>query len=281
MFSIIGSNIIYNIIEYFSFINLFLLILFLLIVIFFILISSTLLYYSNIQFNCCIIEFLSTLFSLLFLIIIISPALIILLDFDLIILPDFIIYSLGIQWSWCFDIKSKFFNIYLDHFIISSENTINLNSIQLNSNNLDIEKIMMDNISYLGLLLERFYLKISTWLNNHYYNDRLGSGYRIDFITIPNWIDKLFGNKKQFVYLGDCINYILLPIYGFIKLFAYSLDVIHSIGFYSLGIKIDAVPGRINLANSIRLLWKGQYNGKCFELCGQGHLSMMMLSNVI
>ena len=97
MFSMIGSNLIYNIIEYFSFINLFLLFLFIIIILFFILINITLLYYSNIQFNHCIVEFLSTLFSLFFLIIIISPALIILLDFDLIILPDFIIYSLGIQ----------------------------------------------------------------------------------------------------------------------------------------------------------------------------------------
>ena len=45
---------------------------------------------------------------------------------------------------------------------------------------------------------------------------------------------------------------------------------------YSWGIKIDAIPGRINLATTLRLLWKGEYRGKCFELCGQGHLSMMI-----
>ena len=97
MFSIIGSNIIFNIIEYFSFINLFLLFLFIIISLFFILIHSTLLYYSTIHFNHSTIEFISTLFSLLFLIIIISPALIILMDYDLIIIPSYIIYSLGLQ----------------------------------------------------------------------------------------------------------------------------------------------------------------------------------------
>ena len=97
IYSFIGLNIIFNIIEYFSFINLCLLFLFIIISIFFILIKSTLLYYSNININHCLIEFTSTLFSLLFLILIISPALIILLDFDLIILPSFIIYSLGLQ----------------------------------------------------------------------------------------------------------------------------------------------------------------------------------------
>ena len=64
---------------------------------FFILIHSTLLYYSTIHFNHSTIEFISTLFSLLFLIIIISPALIILMDYDLIIIPSYIIYSLGLQ----------------------------------------------------------------------------------------------------------------------------------------------------------------------------------------
>ncbi len=97
MFSLISSNLIFNIIEYFTFINLFLLFLFTIISLFFILINSTLLYYSNINFNHCLIEFISTLFSFLFLVIIISPALIVLLDFDIIIIPSFIIYSLGLQ----------------------------------------------------------------------------------------------------------------------------------------------------------------------------------------
>ena len=77
-------------------------------------------------------------------------------------------------------------------------------------------------------------------------------------------------------YLFDISQYILLPIYSFIRLFVYSFDVIHTLGFYSWGIKIDAIPGRINLGTTLRLLWKGEYRGKCFELCGQGHLSMII-----
>ena len=84
------------------------------------------------------------------------------------------------------------------------------------------------------------------------------------------------------IYFTSIISqYILLPIYSFIRLFVISFDVIHTLGFYSFGIKIDAIPGRINLATTMRLLWKGEYRGKCFELCGQGHLSMLMWSLVI
>ena len=97
LFTNINTYIIFNIIEYFSFINLLLLFLFLIITLFFIIINSTLSYYSNLNFNNSIVEFSSSFFSLLFSIIIISPALIILLDFDLIVIPSFIIYSSGFQ----------------------------------------------------------------------------------------------------------------------------------------------------------------------------------------
>ncbi len=82
-------------------------------------------------------------------------------------------------------------------------------------------------------------------------------------------------------YLWDINTYILAPIYSFIRLFLYSFDVIHTLGFYSWGIKIDAIPGRINLTTTLRLLWKGEYRGKCFESCGQGHLSMILISLII
>lgn len=60
-----------------------------------------------------------------------------------------------------------------------------------------------------------------------------------------------------------------------------SYDVIHSVGFYSVGIKMDAIPAKINLSQSIRTLQKGQYRGFCFELCGNGHTSMLLSSIVI
>ena len=60
-----------------------------------------------------------------------------------------------------------------------------------------------------------------------------------------------------------------------------SYDVIHSVGFYSIGIKVDAIPTKLNITSSIRTLKKGQYRGFCFELCGYGHTSMLLTSNII
>nr|BBA25627.1 cytochrome c oxidase subunit II [Ectenagena nautilei] len=53
-------------------------------------------------------------------------------------------------------------------------------------------------------------------------------------------------------------------------------DVMHSWGVGSLGVKCDAVPGRVN-ALGIFPLRSGVFYGNCYELCGEGH-SMMPIS---
>nr|WHN64055.1 cytochrome c oxidase subunit 2 [Pholas orientalis] len=50
-------------------------------------------------------------------------------------------------------------------------------------------------------------------------------------------------------------------------------DVIHSWGVPSLGVKMDAVPGRLNHIGVAPLL-PGVYGGNCYELCGYGHSVM-------
>ena len=251
IFSIIGSNIIFNIIEYFSFINLFLLFLFIIISLFFILIHSTLLYYSTIHFNHSTIEFISTLLSLLFLIIIISPALIILMDYDLIIIPSYIIYALGLQWAWQFNIIFQPLNIgfdsYCDHYIISminKETPIGPSLIERLALALGI-KTKDYRIVVTGFYKCRMFIRYNQWsqLFNFVINPNI-SKYDILHVFYPN-ISK---------YLFDISQYILLPLYSFVRLFVYSFDVIHTLGIYSWGVKIDAIPGRINVATTLRLL---------------------------
>ena len=52
-----------------------------------------------------------------------------------------------------------------------------------------------------------------------------------------------------------------------------SLDVIHSFSLPSLGIKVDAIPGRIHNIMIYSLI-QGLYIGYCSELCGSGHAFM-------
>jgi heme/copper-type cytochrome/quinol oxidase subunit 2 len=65
-------------------------------------------------------------------------------------------------------------------------------------------------------------------------------------------------------------NKLVLPINTSIRLLITSDDVLHSWAVPSLGIKVDACPGRINeLVINIRNI--GSYYGQCSELCGWYH----------
>ena len=73
--------------------------------------------------------------------------------------------------------------------------------------------------------------------------------------------------------LLDVDNALVLPIGTIIRLLCTSTDVIHSWAMPSLGIKVDAMPGRLNQTNIVidRL---GTYYGQCSELCGAYHSFM-------
>ena len=93
-------------------------------------------------------------------------------------------------------------------------------------------------------------------------------------LYIPAGPFGLIRTGKPNKYLFEISQYILLPLYSFVRFFIMSFDVIYILGIYSFGVKVDAILGRINAAITLRLLNKGEYRGKCFELCGQGYLSM-------
>lgn len=65
-------------------------------------------------------------------------------------------------------------------------------------------------------------------------------------------------------------NSLVLPIYTSIRLLVTSNDVIHSFAVPSLGLKCDAIPGRLNSAG-ILLHRESFFYGQCSELCGILH----------
>jgi cytochrome c oxidase subunit 2 len=65
-------------------------------------------------------------------------------------------------------------------------------------------------------------------------------------------------------------NAIVLPINTHVRVIVTATDVLHSWGIPSLGIKIDAVPGRLNQV-SLFLKREGTFYGQCSEICGVNH----------
>jgi len=70
--------------------------------------------------------------------------------------------------------------------------------------------------------------------------------------------------------LLDVDNRIILPINNQIRIIISSLDVIHSWTIPSLGIKVDANPGRLNQTNFF-INRPGLFFGQCSEICGTNH----------
>ncbi|WP_339046113.1 cytochrome c oxidase subunit II [Candidatus Mesenet endosymbiont of Agriotes lineatus] len=65
-------------------------------------------------------------------------------------------------------------------------------------------------------------------------------------------------------------HHVVLPIDTNIRLQVTAGDVIHSFAVPAFGIKLDAVPGRLNEA-WFNIKKEGIYYGQCSELCGRGH----------
>ena len=68
-------------------------------------------------------------------------------------------------------------------------------------------------------------------------------------------------------------NIVSLPVHESIRIIVSSSDVLHSWAIPSLGVKIDACPGRINQI-SLYINKIGTFYGQCSELCGVQHSFM-------
>lgn len=80
--------------------------------------------------------------------------------------------------------------------------------------------------------------------------------------------------------LLDVDNYLVLPFDVNVRILASRTDVIHSWTIPSLGVKVDAVPGRLN---QLSLIFNrvGLFSGQCSEICGSNHRFIPILVLVI
>lgn len=108
----------------------------------------------------------------------------------------------------------------------------------------------------------------SQWYWNYAYNDNYFESYLVQDL------------KPGILRLLDTDKYLILPSNTTIRFIITSSDVIHSWAIPSLGIKTDAIPGRIN-QTSTEIYRPGLYFGACMELCGVGHAFMPITLKVI
>jgi hypothetical protein len=97
MFSYLSLNVVFSMMEYFSYLNLWLVVLFLFIVMFILLIGGSQLFLSSKVCSDAVFELSLTIFCLILVGIVISPALIIMLDCESIMMPSFVMFCDGMQ----------------------------------------------------------------------------------------------------------------------------------------------------------------------------------------
>ncbi|WP_315778354.1 MULTISPECIES: cytochrome c oxidase subunit II [unclassified Bradyrhizobium] len=75
-------------------------------------------------------------------------------------------------------------------------------------------------------------------------------------------------------------NEMVVPVNKVIRVQTTGADVIHSFAVPSFGIKIDAIPGRLN-ETWFKATKVGMYYGQCSELCGKDHAYMPIAVRVV
>ncbi len=111
------------------------------------------------------------------------------------------------------------------------------------------------------------------WYWSYEYPDN--GDFTFDALMVPD--DEITGDQLR---LLSTDNAIVLPVNTTIRLQTTATDVIHSWAVPAFGVKLDAVPGRLN-ETWIRIEREGTYYGQCSELCGVNHGFMPIMVKAV
>lgn len=91
--------------------------------------------------------------------------------------------------------------------------------------------------------------------------------------------DSLMAQDKQPRLLA-VDNEMVVPVNKVVRVQTTGADVIHSFALPAFGIKIDAIPGRLN-ETWFKATKEGMFYGQCSELCGKDHAFMPIAIRVV
>jgi cytochrome c oxidase subunit 2 len=112
-----------------------------------------------------------------------------------------------------------------------------------------------------------------TWNWKYEYPDN--GGFEFDSLIVP---DKDLKPGQPRLLTVD--NELVVPVNKNVRVYVTGFDVIHAFAVPSFGIKIDAIPGRLN-ETWFKATKEGWYYGQCSELCGKDHAFMPIAVHVV
>lgn len=88
------------------------------------------------------------------------------------------------------------------------------------------------------------------------------------------------GTESDYPRLLAVDNAVVVPVDATVRLQITAADVLHAFAMPAFGVKMDAVPGRLN-ESWFRAEREGMYYGQCSELCGTDHAFMPIAIQVV
>lgn len=108
------------------------------------------------------------------------------------------------------------------------------------------------------------------WYWSYEYSD-------FDLVAFDSYIKQDGDRIFRLLNVDNCL---VLPYNTIVRIIISGADVIHSWTIPALGVKVDAVPGRLN---QLSLIFNrvGLFSGQCSEICGANHRFMPIILIVI
>jgi len=250
-----------------------------------------------------ILEVLWTLLPIIVLICIALPSLSMLYYFSLTFIPEVTIRVYGHQWFWSYEyvVSDNLFNILKYNYLLKNVDAAMgsyisaiIQELKYISRHFFFE-IYKNDVCFCGncclqeinglMDFKRFNkIMIRLVMNTdainfyQYIGKRLLSKnvFNLGVDLTQHWysVDSIMIQSSDLKYdtfrLLEVDNPLYLPIGRSIKIVLGSTDVLHSWAIPSLGIKVDCVPGRLNIVET-KLSRSGIFYGQCSEICGNQH----------
>ncbi|MCJ8143725.1 cytochrome c oxidase subunit II [Ancylobacter sp. A5.8] len=111
------------------------------------------------------------------------------------------------------------------------------------------------------------------WYWSYEYPD--DGAFSFDSMMVPT--DELKPGQPRLLAVD---NEVVVPVNKIVRIQVTAADVIHSFAVPSFGVKIDAIPGRLN-ESWFKSTKEGIFYGQCSELCGKDHAFMPLAIRVV
>jgi len=115
------------------------------------------------------------------------------------------------------------------------------------------------------------------WYWTWAYPEDQGGGFKFDQIMKPeSEINVAAGDLR----LLTVDNEAVVPVNEVVRVQLTSTDVIHAFGVAAFGVRMDAIPGRLN-QTWFKVEKEGVYYGQCYFICGKDHAYMPIVVRAV